>query len=89
MCWSARTSPGSRSAKNRRHNRLAAERNLGGEARPHPRKAFDLKSAAESLDSIGQTAQAGSSAGVGSADPVISDLYSELAVIRRDHNGDA
>ena len=55
-------------------HRLAAERNLGGEARSLPRRALDVERPSERLDPVGETPQACSAPRVGTAETVVLDL---------------
>ena len=63
-----------------RSPRLAAEGDLGGQARPAPGSAFHPQRPPEGLDPVGKAPQARSVCGVGPTDAVVGDLDPDLAV---------
>jgi len=68
---------------------LAAERDLGGEARPLPGNACHLERPADNLDPVGKPPQAGSASRVGATHPVVLDLHPDPTAASRHGDGDA
>ena len=87
-CGRRTRGPGSTDAA-RSLRRLAAEWDLGGEARPLPGNARHLERPADGLDPVGKPPQAGTASWVGATHPVVLDLHPDQAVASRHGNGDA
>ena len=82
-------SPGRRSTELAALHRLAAEGDLGGEARSPSRRAVDVKGPSERLDPVGETPQARSAGRVGAAETVVLDLDPHPSVAARHGYRDA
>src|SRR5579859_3696373 len=57
--------------------------------RPGPGIAADVDRPAQGLDAVGETGQAGTTRGIGPADPVVADRQKQDATARGERNPDA